>query len=144
MKKKLLLLRLFSDEKHTLGLLYVIQGKEIIFTCKTLELPWRNNEKGISSAPEGTYPIVLERSPKFKTSLWELKNVPERSEIKIHTANYVRQLNGCIAVGSAWGDIDSDGITDILNSANTLKKLHYALAGEKSTTIKIVDYDDII
>jgi len=142
MKKKMLLTRLFSDEKHTLGILYVLRGTEILFSCKTLELPDKGNAPRVSRVPEGTYPIVLERSAAFKMHLWELKNVPNRSEAKIHAANYVRQLEGCIAVGREFGDIDKDGITDVTNSKKTLEKLHYVLAGEKETTIKIVDCDD--
>lgn len=140
-KKRILLTRIFSDEKHTLGILQVIQNGEIIFTCKTVERPWVGNRNGESRVPHGMYQIVLQRSQKFQTSLWELKGVPNRSEAKIHKANYASQLEGCIAVGREFGDINGDGVTDITFSEKTLEKLYYAMAGEKETTINIVDYD---
>lgn len=52
--------------------------------------------------PCGTYPIVWEWSPKFKCNLWELKNVPERREIKFHAGNEVTDTEGCVLVGFAF------------------------------------------
>lgn len=140
-KRRMLLTRFFSDNKHTLGILQVIQNGEIIFSCKTLELPWKDNLNRVSRVRSGVYKIVLERSAKFNMNLWELKGVPNRSESKIHKANFARQLEGCIAVGRDFGDIDKDGVTDVTFSEKTLEKLHYAMSGEKETTINIVDYD---
>ena len=70
------------------------------FKCVTVERPWMDNEPNISCIPEGTYPLKLEYSVRFQRKLFELKNVPNRSEVKIHNANFASQLNGCIALGS--------------------------------------------
>ncbi len=54
----------------------------------------------------GKYRIVYEYSPKFKRKLWELKNVPERTEIKIHNGRETKHSRGCILVKSV-DDLDS-------------------------------------
>ncbi len=42
----------------TLGDAYVLDAdKSVIFRFKTLELPWKDNERGKSCIPEGTYKV---------------------------------------------------------------------------------------
>ena len=135
--KKLTLLRTNQSENETLGVLMVFDGPTMLFHCYTLELPWRNNERMISCVPPGTYKIVFEYSPKFDEYLWELKEVPGRSEAKIHTANFVQQLNGCIAPGKSYVDLNGDGLVDVTNSRKTLNQLHKVLNDISETTITI-------
>lgn len=115
-----------------------IGGSKLIFECKTLELEWKNNAKNVSCVPAGFYNIEFEHSPKFKRKLWELKGVPGRSEAKIHVANFYTQIQGCIAVGDMHTNINSDGIPDVRNSTNTLKRFHDAMGGDQKATIRIV------
>jgi hypothetical protein len=119
---KIEVIRTSDNGKLTEGVLYVHENNSIVFECKTLELPWKNNERRVSCIPAGTYPIKKHRSPKFGNSFW-IKDVPNRSEILIHPANYVRQLLGCIAVGEKHADIDKDGLIDVTNSKKTMEKL---------------------
>ena len=71
-----------------------VNGKEI---CKTIELPWRNNNARVSCIPEGKYKIRKRFSAKFKWHL-ELINVKNRKYILLHPANNaLKELNGCIA-----------------------------------------------
>lgn len=65
--------------------------------CYSLELPWLCNEVNISCIPRGIYKLKLTFSPRFKRQLWEVLNVPNRSGIRIHSANIVDELEGCIA-----------------------------------------------
>ena len=117
-------------DKQTLGYLYIVdENDEILFSCDTLELPWKENKKNISCVPLGNYKCVLEYSARFKKDLWELKKVPNRSECKFHSANYFYQLNGCIALGNGYDDIDNDNWTDVLNSKDTMKEFHELLIG---------------
>jgi hypothetical protein len=89
---EILLERMYFPE-GTNGVLS-FEGKEI---CKTIELPWRNNQKRISCIPEGKYKIRKRFSAKFKWHL-ELTNVKNRSFILFHPANNaLKELNGCIA-----------------------------------------------
>lgn len=65
--------------------------------CKTIELPWKDNERRVSCIPEGTYRIRKRFSPKFKWHL-EVMNVKNRDLILFHPANdALKELNGCIA-----------------------------------------------
>lgn len=65
--------------------------------CHTIELPWKDNQHGISCIPLGKYELKKRYSPKFK---WHLivENVPKRDMILIHPANdAIKELKGCIA-----------------------------------------------
>lgn len=119
---KIEVLRTIDNGKQTNGVLYVVQDNKILFECFTLELPWKDNQRRISCIPEGEYKAIKHRSPKFGDSVW-IQNVPNRNEILIHPANYVRQLLGCIAVGDSLRDIDGDGLEDVTNSRNTMNKI---------------------
>lgn len=90
------------------------------FTCDTLELPWANNLKNISAIPTGIYQVKYTFSPKFLKSTYEIQEVPNRSGIRIHSANYFSDLLGCIALGSGTADINNDGQLDVINSRNTI------------------------
>lgn len=135
--KRIIIVRTEYTTHQTLGVMLVIQDHKLVYHCNTLELPWQNNERRISCVPPGTYRIVKEYSARFNTMLWELKDVPGRSECKIHTANYVHQLNGCIAPGKQYVDINGDGFLDITNSRTALTALHDALSELTETTITI-------
>ncbi len=70
------------------------EGKLI---CKTIELPWRENQKMISCIPEGKYLLKKRYSAKFKWHI-EIVNVSNRNSILFHPANNaLKELNGCIA-----------------------------------------------
>lgn len=99
------------------------------FQCFTLELPWKENERGVSCIPKGKYQAFKRQSPK-NGSVVELLNVSQRSNIQIHAGNYTRQIEGCILVGASVAFLDSDSIPDIANSKVTLDKL-LALLPEK-------------
>jgi hypothetical protein len=76
----------------------------------TLELSWDNNAPDKSCVPAGIYDLIPYDSPTHGAT-WRLHNpslnvygtglVPEggRSEVEIHSANWCRQLLGCIALG---------------------------------------------
>lgn len=125
-------------DQYVLGVLEVFSGPVRIYACRTLELPWKDNQRGVSCVPAGVYPVDLEYSPHFDRDLYELKHVPGRSEVKIHVANYVRQLEGCIAVGLAVSDINKDGLPDMMNSRLALARLHAALDGKDRWELTIV------
>jgi hypothetical protein len=66
----------------------------------TVERPWRNNEAYVSCIPLGLYRLrhgTFQRGGGYPDL--ELVEVPGRSAIEIHAANFARELNGCIAVG---------------------------------------------
>jgi hypothetical protein len=132
--------RNWQDENQTLGSCTVYDDyKKPLFSALSLERGWRNNEKGVSCIPIGMYKVVLEYSNRFKTDLWEIKGVENRSECKFHAANYWYQLNGCIALGSRLADINKDGYNDITSSKNTMKAFHKALENDTEALLIIAD-----
>lgn len=138
--RSIVIQRLEQTRTHTLGRLTVkgSSGADL-YECVCLELPWRNNLPRTSCVPAGRYPIVLEWSPAFKMDLWELKDVPGRSEVKIHAANYVAQLWGCIAPGLKASDLNGDGTIDVSDSRIALVRLMAAMGDVKAALIEIRD-----
>lgn len=120
MEKKALLVRTDEDNDQTLGV-FVFESKtgEKI-KLFTMELPWKNNARSVSSIPKGTYKVITTMSPRFKKDMWLLVDVPGRDGIRIHSANYARELNGCIALGMSKSDIDGDGNIDIVASRKAI------------------------
>ncbi len=103
------------------------------FQCFTLELPWKENERGISCIPAGTYEAFKRMSPK-NGSVIELLNVKDRSNIQVHRGNYTRQIEGCILVGDSVKFLDADSIPDVTTSGQTMDKL-LALLPNKFTVV---------
>ena len=120
---RLILKRDIESPVQTQGKMTLIDkhGKKL-FECFTLELPWRENQVGVSSIPKGEYKLAHRRSPKYGDHI-HVMEVPGRSYILIHPANFVSQLRGCIAVGEKRMDINGDGIPDVTSSRKTLEKL---------------------
>lgn len=140
MGNRLKLQRHYENDNYTLGTLLVLNEKGMpIFACFCIERGDLDNAVNVSNFPPGTYDIKYEWSPKFKKNLWELKGVPNRSEIKIHQANFWRQLEGCIAPGLGLKNIDNDEELDVTYSEPALNALHKALKGQLITTIEVID-----
>ena len=139
MSKRVVLQRVWMDENQSTGSLIVLDKfRQPIYISPCIERGDRNNERNVSNVPTGTYPLVWENSPKFGM-VWELKDVPNRSECKIHAANMWDEINGCIAPGTYLGELNADGYYDTLSSGDALKRFHLALADvqEQGTTITI-------
>ena len=54
--------------------------------------------------PEGTYPIILSKSPKFKRVLPEILDVPFNSGIRIHPGNFPSDTSGCLILGTHFDE----------------------------------------
>jgi len=106
------------------------------WACKTLELPDKKNKRKVSCIPEGEYECDFTYSPHFKKHLYLVFAVDGRSGIRIHSANYTRQLLGCIALGNMHKDLDGDGITDVLHSGKTMQQFEQ-LMNSKPFKLKI-------
>ena len=101
------ILRTETSTQGTFGILTTDNG----FTCYTGELMWDDNIRGHSCIPAGTYQCVWHHSPS-KGWVYEVTNVPNRSDILIHIANYCGQvpeykcdLLGCIGLGARIGEL---------------------------------------
>jgi len=109
-----------SSDIQTTGNL-IAKRNGVTFECKTLELADLNNMPNVSCIPKGTYKVVYTFSPKFMKYTYEILKVPKRSGIRIHSANYFHQINGCVALGSNLVDINVDGQLDTVNSRKTIE-----------------------
>src|SRR5690348_7201859 len=118
---KLRLIREPSRPNTTFGVLFI----DGFFECFTLE----NTSKII---PAGIYSIKLYDSPKFHRAVPQLQNVPNRSFIEMHPANFYTDLEGCIGVGEGMN------ATMLENSRDAFDKLMMKVIG--SEIIKIEDW----
>ena len=140
--KTVIINRDFGDRDQSLGVCYVVENGEILFKSESIERGWQDNKKRVSCVPQGMYPLKKEWSNRFKQELWELYEVPNRSECKFHAANYARQLNGCIALGERRADIDKDGNLDVTSSKATMKKFHEAMGNDTEAVVVITNIAD--
>jgi len=112
--------------RQTLGEFTAFRDGQPVYRCKTMELPWKNNLRRVSCIPVGTYTVVKRNSPKHGPH-FHIINVPERDLILMHSANFSKQLLGCIAPGKAHIDIDNDGLKDVTSSGPTMNELNALL-----------------
>jgi hypothetical protein len=124
--------------KECLSTLNVIDvDGTILFSCKGLEPPNLNNQHNISCIPYGTYTVSKElTSPKHNYPHFRVADVPGRGNILWHGGNYYDDTLGCYLVGDSFGDKNKDGITDVLNSRETLRKLYTLLPDKFQATYK--------
>lgn len=104
---------------QNVGKLIITEGSEVIFNCDTLELPYISNKRNISCIPQGEYTVKITYSNSYNQEMYEVLGVPGRAGIRIHPANFVNELRGCIAIGKNYTDINKDGKVDLLNSKKT-------------------------
>ena len=124
---KLTLIRTHHLADRTLGILCTDNRK----LCDTLEPPVPPNTHHPATAiPTGTYSLRVTISPRFKTMLPLLIDVPERSGIRIHVGNTPKDTSGCILVGERNGK-------NLMRSQYTLTELLKLLSPNETHTITI-------
>ena len=69
----------------------------------TAEDDWRNNLRGESCIPAGTYTLRRSLFIKHQLPTFEVTGVPGRSRILIHPGNTEEDVEGCILVGLSFG-----------------------------------------
>lgn len=131
---KAILTRLTDDGKQTLGVFQFYSGLLKALECKTLELPWKDNNKQISCIPAGTYKVIKHNSLTFG-KCFKILDVPGRSEILFHKGNFNTNTKGCILVGKDFIDINKNGTTDISASGATFEKMLTCLPDSFNLTI---------
>lgn len=94
----LLLSRIATNDNGTFGvLLWNYQPFAL-----SLEDPWRNNKRGMSCIPAGTYSCKRVNSPKFGDT-FEVTDVQSRTHILFHKGNTHEDTEGCILIGEEFG-----------------------------------------
>lgn len=127
---KIEVIRTYYNQHNTKGVM-LVNG---VFFGYTLE-PQRKGSNEASSLNRcieaGKYVAVYEYSAKFKQHLIELKNVRNRTEIKIHSGNFRSDTRGCILVGLR------SGVGCILDSRIAICMLNDMAKNAKKSNIKI-------
>lgn len=126
------IVRVTEYKNTTLGLL-LLDGRPFL---TTLEPAWNNNQKGKSCIPVGTYRAMREFSNKFSRQLYELKDVPDRNEIKFHAGNTAKDTEGCIILGTYFGSVDN--VPAVTGSARALERFMCELKHKPEIKIEIV------
>lgn len=105
------------------------------WSCFTIERPWKNNEPNVSCIPEGVYACQPFSGTRFQDVI-QLIDVPDRSYILIHVANFPHDIEGCIGVGDRFV---SDALEPaVYNSKKTLAALMDIFNGhEERMTLKV-------
>ena len=137
MTQKVFILRDRENEKETTGLCIIRDETGKIWNWNTLELPDNNHDRNISRIPEGTYNCAYSYSPHFNKGTYEILNVPDRSNIRIHSANYFNELRGCIAIGKNLYDMNRDGELDLTESRKAIEEFETVLQ-KKPFKLKIM------
>ena len=143
--KTVKVIRTFGNGSQTLGAMIVTDSeKGVEFIARTLELADKNNANNISCIIPGKYTCKYTRSNSFSKSAghdvytYEITNVPSRAGVRIHSANYYSQLRGCISIGSAHKDINSDGQLDVIHSGKTIEDFEF-LMEHKDFELEIIN-----
>jgi hypothetical protein len=111
----------------------------------TLENPWINNQPFVSCIPAGTYRAKRCRSsaeydyrdsPKYGNT-FVIENVENRSKILFHWGNLEKHTQGCILVGSYFGQLGSEPA--VLNSRRAFNIMMKKLKNVESFTCMIRD-----
>ena len=99
-------------ESGTLGKLTVGD-----WSCYTIERPWKDNQSNVSCIPEGTYKCEPFSGDRFKDVV-QILDVPGRTFILFHVANFPHDIEGCIGGGDRFV---SDALEPaVYNSKKTL------------------------
>jgi hypothetical protein len=96
--KTVTITRVKTGVDGTFGILNV----EDLFTCVTLEPPWKDNQKNISCIPVGEYMVKPHISTQFQNvrgRIYRIMDVPERTGIDIHPGNRLKDTKGCPMLG---------------------------------------------
>jgi hypothetical protein len=81
---------------HPQGTLGKIELEDEVFW--TIERPWLDNRPNVSCIPIGLYPMERRVSPRFGET-WYMPDVPDRTWILMHVANFPKDVQGCIGIG---------------------------------------------
>ena len=88
--------RIWETENSVCGELWM-QGARWLFTLEPSRLT--PVHPGHPCIPAGRYRVILSKSPHLGYICPEVLDVPGRSEIRWHIANYPKDVLGCTAVG---------------------------------------------
>lgn len=101
-------------------------------------IQWTPNLKilGRTAIPYGRYRITIDQSERFKRLMPHILDVPDFTSIRIHRGNTDKDTEGCLLVGSDWGQGDYVGRSKIAFDA-LYPKLETAFNNKEEIWIEI-------
>ena len=133
----LYLIRTSYLDGGTIGQMLNRRGEPL---CATVEREWADNQVNKSCIPTGIYRITPDmRHPNSekKKLVWELQDVPGRSQIQLHIANRPSELLGCIAPVSSVSMLG--GSVFGASSGNAFRKLMDYMGSKPGGVIVVRD-----
>ncbi|MAO23839.1 MAG: hypothetical protein Unbinned3818contig1000_29 [Prokaryotic dsDNA virus sp.] len=126
--KKVILERFAYSPMGAFGVLTVDD-----FKCYTVERPWLDNKARESCIPEGSYRMQLGMYNRGGYPAYEIMDVPDRSLIKMHIANNIDDILGCIGFGLELGCVDKKWA--VTNSKRAMNDFMAAMEGQSGEII---------
>ena len=116
------------------------------FECWTVERPWTTpgNLPNLSCIPIDTY--TMKRAIHYSGDgpggkpdyrCYEVQDVPNRTYIHIHIANFARHVKGCIGLGGTPLWFDKDRTIGVPGSAATFKRFMETMDGAEKAILVI-------
>ncbi len=104
-------------------------------TLYTVERPWKGNKPFESCIPQGHYRCNPYSSVKYPNT-FEVADVPERSKILFHVANFPHEVQGCVGLGiSLMGDKVA-----VSQSRKAVEKFKQLTAGAKHLDLVVSQF----
>lgn len=141
--------RRYRKKRYTIGVL-TCNARRV---CDVLEPPSRGllqtdhlatiaaaKRLGRTAVPTGRYPVVVTKSPRFRSWLPLLVGVPGFTGVRIHAGNTVADTRGCLLPG------DNSAVGKVCNSAAALARvmslLQSAYAHGEAVWLNITEEQD--
>lgn len=108
---------------------------EVLYSCFTIERPWKDNIPRESCIPAGMYIMKRGWYNRGNYEVFEIVNVIGRSLIKLHKANVMTELLGCIAPGTRLSALGSQWA--VLGSKHAFDQIMECLEGHDEARLII-------
>jgi len=131
---KMNLKRVAGTHNGTYGVLMIAHKEPFGLTY---ELPWLFNERGVSCIP-GNRSYICHRytSPNFG-EVFQVLNVPERTNILFHKGNTKKDTKGCIIVGEQFEQLGEE--FGVLRSGKGFQEFMHILDDTDKFELAITD-----
>ncbi len=133
MMERLELLRLVDDGQATVGRLSIADDPAAAWY--TIERPWLDNKPNVSCIPCGTYLMAPRHYNRGGYDAWEVLDVPGRSHILVHVANWPKNVEGCI--GTGMGATSSHDGLMVTRSRDAFSEFMANMAGEERAVLVV-------
>ena len=115
--------------------------EDVDFSWVTIERPWYGNKRNISCIPIGDYQLELgifhrgTADPTDDYPAYQVMDVPDRTFIKIHIANTMLDVAGCIGPGMGLGYINN--YWAVIKSRIAFGQFMEAMEGDRTAILSI-------